>query len=443
MLELKEKQDALLAHHTALAAGGPSWLRDIRDAAAARFLELGLPTTKHEEWKYTNVSPIAKTVFEPAGSEPSPLTADQAASVQFEKLQAPRLVFVNGHFAPELSNLYVVQGLHVSRFLTGAERGAKLAEHNLTRHAVWQEHPFTALNTASFADAVLVEVDRDAVPEQPVYIVYLSVSSGGRPTASHPRVLVVAGANSKAAVVEEYQGLGTGAYLTNCVTEIVAGENAVVEHYKLQRESVNAFHVSTVQLYQERNSTVTTHSVQTGAALARNDVNAVLDGENAEATLNGLFLTAGSQLNDNHTVLDHARPHCRSREFYKGVLDGASTGVFNGRIIVRQDAQKTDAIQSNKNLLLSEHAVINTKPQLEIYADDVRCTHGATVGQLDKEALFYLQSRGVGAADARNMLTHAFAVDVLERMTIGPIRERLDQVLLHRFAGAAEPSKER
>ena len=243
----------------------------------------------------------------------------------------------------------------------------------------------------------------------------------------------MAGANTQAKIVESYVGLDNAVYFTNAVTEIVAGENSVIDHYKLQRESVQAFHVATLQIQQARSTSFSTHSISMGGALVRNDVNAVLDGEGCESVLNGLYLVRGQQHVDNHTTIEHAKPHCSSRELYKGVLDEKARGVFNGRIIVRPGAQKTDSKQTNKNLLLSEEALVNTNPQLEIYADDVKCTHGATIGQLSADALFYLRSRGISLETARNLLTYAFASDITGRIKIEPIRRELENVLFSRL----------
>jgi Fe-S cluster assembly protein SufD len=248
-------------------------------------------------------------------------------------------------------------------------------------------------------------------------------------------VLIVAGRDSQAAVIENYVGLGSSVYWTNAVTEIVAGANARIEHCRLQQEGPAAFHTGFVEIHQSRDSHVTTHSVSLGGALVRNDVEVVLDDEAAECTLTGLYAAREHQHVDNRTCIDHAKPHGTSHQLYKGVLDGHSTGVFNGKIIVRADAQKTDAIQSNKNLLLSEHATINTKPQLEIDANDVKCTHGATVGQIDEEAVFYLRSRGIGYAEARALLTYAFAADILERVSLVPVRDYVEAKLMNWLAG--------
>jgi len=362
-------------------------VEELRREAAAAFAAAGYPTTKWEDWQYTNVAPIAKAEFE----------------------NRPIRGATGG-----------VDGVRISGWRDAS--GAALAK--LGRYASISANPFVALNTARFEDAVVVEVEPGAVVPEPVRIAFHSDS----PAAVHPRILVVAGRNSQASIVEQFTGAGR--YFTNAVTEIVADENAIVEHYKVQQESAEAYHVGTVQIHLARNSNVTTFSLSFGGLLVRNDINAVLDDDNAECTMNGLFLTHGDQHVDHHTLLDHAKPYCRSRELYRGILSDSSTGVFNGKVIVRQDAQKTDAIQSNKNLLLSKDATINTKPQLEIWADDVRCTHGATVGQLDEEALFYLRSRGVESAAARAMLTHAFAGDVLELIKLASLRTRLEELIV-------------
>lgn len=364
-----------------------SQAEELRRRGAAAFEAAGYPTTHMEDWIYTNVAPIAR-----AGFENRPITGAVTGAA----------------------------GVRIS----GRKDASDEALAHLGRYASVEQNPFVALNTAYFDDVVIVEIKPGAVISQPVHIAFHSNS----PAAVHPRVLIIAGRHSQASVVEEFTG--TGAYFTNAVTEIVAAENAVLDHYKVQQESEEAFHVATVQMHQAANSNVTTFSLSLGGALVRNDINGVLAEENAECTMNGLFLAHDHQHVDHHTLLDHASPHCRSREFYRGILGDSSTGVFNGKIVVRQDAQKTDAVQSNKNLLLSRDATINTKPQLEIWADDVRCTHGATVGQLDEEALFYLRSRGVGEAAARAMLKHAFAGDVVERIKIAALRTRLEELIV-------------
>ncbi len=369
----------------------------IREEARKRFADLGFPTTHDEDWRFTSVAPIARTRFEQRGAGPRPAAGSQPApGVRITKLSESPV------------------------------------EPYLARYASYQNNAFVALNTANFEDGLFVHIAKGAVIEEPIELIVQS-SANGHPTVSHPRILIVAEPDSQATIIESYTGNG-GAYFTNPVTEIVAGDHAVIDHYKLQTESAHAFHVSTLQVQVGRDTNFRSHSLSFGGGLVRNDVNAVL-AEGCECTLNGLYLAAGEQHIDNHTSIDHAKPHAASHELYKGILEGHSNAVFNGKILVRKDAQKTDAKQTNKNLVLSEDAVINTKPELQILADDVRCTHGATIGQLDAEAIFYLQSRGIGLADARNLLILAFARDIVDRIKVAPLRERLERLLLEKLHG--------
>lgn len=365
---------------TAVTPNMISGLADIRKRAAERFEAHGFPTTREEEWRFTNVAPIAKAQF--------PTIAPS----------------VNGH-----------------SLRTALERHPGLVEEYLGHYATC-ENPFVALNTANFEDGAFLHIPANTIVEEPLWIDFTAVPD----RTTHPRNLIIADAGSQVQIVERYTGRGP--YFTNAVTEIVVGENAIVEHVKLEEESPDAFHVATIQVRQSPNSNFKSHNISLGGLLVRNDVNAVLS-TGCEGTLNGLYLANGNQHIDNHTVLDHAAPHAASHELYKGILDGASSAVFNGKIFVRKNAQKTDAKQTNKNLVLSENSVINTKPELQILADDVRCTHGATIGQLDEEALFYLRTRGINKADARDLLIYAFARDVIDRIGIPEIRAHLEKAL--------------
>jgi Fe-S cluster assembly protein SufD len=398
----------------------------IRQNAALRFAELGFPTTRDEEWRFTNVSSIAKTQFAAA---PSDVNAREVA--QLDESLSPsegglRLVFVNGRYSPELSAQKLPRGIRATplREANGA------VEAHLARYAAYQDRAFVALNTANFGDGACIEIPKRALVEEPIHLVFLA-TGGEVPVISHPRSLVVIGPDSQATVVESYLGRGAK-YFTSAVTEIVAGDHSVVDHYKLQEEDGRSFHVATLQVQIGRDANFSTHSISLGGGLVRNDINAVL-AEGTEATVNGLYLTSGSQHVDNHTAIDHARPHGTSHELYKGILGGTSAAVFSGKIIVRPGAQKTDAKQTNKNLVLSEDATINTKPEPQIHADDVRCTHGATIGQLDQEAIFYLQSRGIAQEQARDLLTYAFARDIIDRVKVGPLRARLKNIVLERL----------
>lgn len=413
-----------------------SWLRARRTAAMARFAERGFPTIRDEAWKYTSVAPIARTAFRTAdGVRPRSLASGPLASLLFDGLRA---VFVNGRFAPELSALDVPRGLEVLSLRETRARNPERLEPHLTRQAGEEGNAFTALNTAFVEDGAVVFLAAGAVAERPIHLVFFSTNPEGAPTVSHPRCLIVAGPASQARVVESYGGPEGEAYFTNAVTEIVVGENASLDHSKLQRESTAAYHVATITARQERASRFSSHAVSLGAALARNDIEVLLGGEGGECELNGLFMADGKQHTDTHTRIDHAKPHCSSRELYKGVMDGRARGVFNGKIVVRKDSQKTDAYQTNKNLLLSGEALVNSTPQLEIFADDVKCKHGSTTGQLDPTALFYLRSRGIGEAAARSLLTYAFASDLVQRIRVEPLRAQVEAHLRSRLPSAME-----
>ncbi len=441
MTAVKDYQDVYLAsfarREQELAAAGPSWLHEIRKSAVHRFAELGFPTTQLEDWKYTNVARIASTPFQPAPDGPAGVIIEALKGLPLCGLDSSRLVFVNGHYQRELSSLTEFsKGVRAGSLAKLVANGDPALEQHLARYADFENHAFVALNTAFLNEGAFVEIPQGLIVEKPLVLLYISTARG-QPSVSHPRTLVIAGRESQATLIEGYLGVDEELYFTNAVTEIVAGENAVLEYGKFQQESRAAFHLATVQVEQARSSNVSTYSFAFGGALAREDLSVVLAGEGAESALHGLYMTAGQQHVDNHTTIDHAVPHASSRELYKGVLDGQSTGIFNGRVIVRQDAQKTDSKQSNKNLLLSEDAVINSKPQLEIFADDVKCTHGATIGQVDPEAIFYLRSRGIARDQARALLTFAFANEVIERVKYRPMRDRLKDALQARLGTGA------
>ncbi|HMG70166.1 MAG TPA: Fe-S cluster assembly protein SufD, partial [Gemmatimonadaceae bacterium] len=346
------------------------------------------------------------------------------------------LLFVNGAFSEDLSSVTGLgTGVRVTSLAQAIKSGSAVIERHLGKIAPFEQHTFTALNTAFITEGTFIELAADTVVEQPIHVVF--VSDGD--SVSHPRNLIVAGRHSRATVIESYVSLRDSGYFTNAVTEISLGEGAHLDHYKLQRESESAFHVGTVQTRQERNSQLHSFSFAVGGSLARTNIYTSLDGDAATCTLNGLYLTDGAQHIDNQTSIEHIAPNCPSHELYKGVLDGRSHGVFNGKVYVHPEAQKTDGKQSNNNLLLSPTARVDTKPQLEIFADDVKCTHGATVGRLDDMAMFYLNSRGIGPETARMLLTYAFAADVLETIELEPLKKQLERMVLARFADEAVP----
>jgi len=418
----------LADYQTANVPAQPPWVSSARAAALARFERLGFPSTRLEEWRFTPVGAIAEQPFVLASDGVAKADPRQTTALASGSALA---VAVNGRFAPQLSSLEALpKGVQVVSLAAAIGSQAEMVEPFLARLASAEQQPFTALNTAFLRDGVVISVAPHTTVEVPVEVLFMSVAEG-KPTVSHPRLLIVAGENSQVRILERY--IGSGATFTNAVTEVVLGANAVIDHYKVQEDAENAFHIAGMYVHGARNGNFSSHSLTFGGAIVRNDVVAVLDGEGIDCTLNGLYLGNGKQLIDNHTTIDHAQPHCGSHEVYKGILADHARAVFNGKIVVRIDAQKTDAKQTNKALLLSDDATINTKPQLEIFANDVKCTHGAAIGQLDDDAVFYLRSRGLGLDQARAMLIHAFASDILNRVKIPEVREHLEAALTTRL----------
>ena len=387
-----------------------------------RFLTLGVPTTRDEEYKYTDLSALTggKQLFDgPAGSAALAVPA-------YTAIGGPGMEF--GMASPSARSAGTIEpGVRVFRLAEALRRDPDLVARHLGTIAPFEDHALSAANAAFFEDAAVVVADSGVIVSRPIHLIF-----GPGLAARNPRVLVLAGRNASVQVVETY--FGAGAYWRNAVTEIHAAENARVDHYRALLESPDAYHTGLLQATQERDSYVGTFSLSFGGAVVRNDIRTRLNGSGCECSLDGLYTAGQGQHVDHHTAIDHAMPNCNSHQLYKGVLDGNAKGVFNGKIFVRRDAQKTDAVQSNKNLLLSDQAEVNTKPQLEIDANDVRCTHGATIGQLDETAKFYLRSRGISAAQARNILTYAFAADALARIRVDPLREYFEALLLARFA---------
>ncbi len=392
---------------------------DIREQAAARFDALGWPTTQLEEWRFTNVAPITRVDWRTDGQARP--TDHLAASLRGRALA--ELVFVNGRLLEASGG---AAGITIMPMSEAAAHPA--VDNHYARYADYQRHPFTALNTAHAQDGALVVVSDRVAADGFIHLLFIGSGEG---IWSHPRNLIVVGRGSQIAIVESF--LGSGNYFTNAVTEIVASEGAIVDHYKVERESLDSFHVGTVQIHQERSSNVTARSVSLGGGLVRNEVNVALAGEGASLTLDGLFVLADRQHVDNHTVIDHVKPHCDSLELYKGILDEQSRGIFDGLIIVRPDAQKTNSRQVNRNLLLSETAVVDSKPTLEIRNDDVKCSHGSTIGQLDEDAMFYLRARGLGEAEARSLLIYAFASEIVDRMKVDAVKEQIRETMFRRI----------
>ena len=431
-------QDKYLADFQALqssmAGGQPEWARDVRHRALARFGEMGFPTSRrgNEKWKYTNVAPVANQTFEypsvPKEVESNPQAVRRLGPWDNDWVS---LVFIDGHYCGTFESH--PNGLKTSN-LAEAFRGTgsvqDVAEKHLARYASFEDDAFTALNTAFVKDGALVHCPEGHSASSPVHLLHVATNRTDA-TVSHPRTLIVADPNSKLTVVESYIGLSRSPYLTNAVTEIAVGDGARVEHYQLLMDSPGAFHVGSTRVYQRRDSTFTSTGLFRGAAVARNDLSVVLDNEGSSCTLGGLYMTSGTEHIDNNINVDHAKPHTTSRLYYKGILDGSSRAVFGGTVLVREGAQKADAQQSDKNLLLSDDAEVNSKPSLLIYADDVKCAHGATAGHIDEDALFYMRSRGLDLPTANRLLVHAFANEIIEGIQLQAFREYVDRMFLN------------
>lgn len=412
-----------------LVGADQPWLRELRQQALRHFTATGFPGPKDEEWKYTRVRALAETAFAPVVSSSAAVGLDECGEYLLTPMSCFRLVFVDGYFMPGLSEPQELpRGAVVGSLASSLKWQAESFRPVLGVYADYKHQPFTALNTAFMADGAYLYLPAGTVLTKPVHLLFITT---GRSEAvvTHPRNLIVLEPESKLTVIEHYAGLNDSVYFTNAVTEIVMKKGTQLEHIKLQEEAVKSFHIATVQVQQEQDAQFCSRNLALGGRLARNDINSVLAGEGAECTLEGLYALNGERHVDNHTRIDHEQPHTTSQEYYKGILDGKSRAVFNGKVVVHPHAQKVDAHQANRNLLLSEGAEVDTKPELEIYADDVKCAHGATVGQLDKDQVFYLRSRGLEEGAARQMLTSAFAGEIVKRIKLRPVRDRIEHRL--------------
>jgi Fe-S cluster assembly protein SufD len=422
-----------------IARTEPAWLRARRSVARARFAELGLPSQRNEDWRFTSVSEIARLALVPASRGPG----GEAEAARVKDAFAPadlggdELVFVDGLFAPALSRRRETQGVAARSFAHAILHDPERIEPRLGQVSGSAKNGFAALNDALFEDGALVEIAPGTIVRHPIHLVFVSTASA-EPTVSSPRVLLALGAGSEATLVETYVGSPDGVYLTCPVTEALLDENASLVRYKLQQDADTAYHVSHFAARLGPHARFRDFSVSMGAALSRHDLDVLFAGEGGEAVLDGVFFADGARHTDTHTRIDHARAHCSSREVYKGIVDGHGRGVFNGRVIVRPGAQKTDASQTNKNLLLSRQALVHSTPQLEILADDVKCKHGATIGQIDEAALFYLRSRGISELAARSLLTFAFVADLIQRIALPSLRERVESRFAGRLSRVAE-----
>lgn len=403
------------------------WTLCLRKVAISRFSELGFPTTRLEDWKYTNVSPLTGIPFQFIWDKPQ-LMPDSFMNFPFFSFNGSRLAFINGDYTESLSSVLANLAPTAGSLKRAVMEQKQLVERHLAKYAAYQDHSFTALNTAFMADGAFLFIPDNMIIEDPIYLLFITMAPGQLPAFPH-RNLIVMGKNSQANVVEIYVSPAGGAYFTNVVTEAVVGENAVLDHYKMQRESPLAFHIASTHVRLDRNSSFSSHSFSLGSSLVRNEIDVAFEGEGGSCILNGLYIGGETQHIDNHTRIEHIKPRCTSRELYKGILSGRSHGVFDGKLFVHKNAFKSDAQQISRNLLLSEDALVDTKPQLEIYADDVKCSHGATVGQLDSDALFYLRSRGIPLEEAKAILTNAFAGEVIGNVKIDMIRDHLGSCL--------------
>jgi Fe-S cluster assembly protein SufD len=415
-----------------LNGGKESSIHQKRKDALSNFSRLEFPTIKDEEWKYTSIAPLLKFNFVPS-YEKKVVSKEFIKSLLFDEMEHSLIVFINGRFSAENSILLnLPDGVIVGSIAEEIRKNNKELLKHFGKYADHQNHIFTALSTAYTEDGAFIYIPVGKIVEEPVHIIFIS-DSGDEKILTQPRNLFIAQKNSQATIIEHYVGNENQIYFTNAVTEIVAEENSVVGHIKLQEESKKAFHIARMEVDQERSSNFHSHLISTGAELTRNEFNAKFNDEGGECTLNGLYMIDGTQLFDAHTLMDHAKPHCNSHEHYKGILDDKSRGVFNGKIIVRQDAQKTNAFQENNSILLSDEALVNTKPQLEIFADDVKCSHGATIGQMDDDAKFYLKSRGIGEEASKGILLHAFASDVITSIKIESVRNYIEKIITDKF----------
>ena len=413
---------------------GPETLLARRRNAFEHFAQSGFPTAKDEEWRFTPVTPIVRSNWRLEGTpERNPVTPLDLEPYRFGKAGWCTLVFVDGRYAPSLSiRPGLPAGVTVEPFAEALARDPVLLEQYFARTPAAEGTPFAALNAAFAADGAVVRVTRGVELREPVHLLHVTTPAGAGAAVQIRSLLVIEDA-ARAQVVESYAGLGSAASFSNVVTEVTVGEAAWLEHSRIQRESEATFHIGLTMVEQARDSHYRSFTLAAGGAIARHDLRVRLSGENVETLLYGLYLGRGDQLVDNHTVIFHDRPNCRSWEVYKGILDGESHAVFNGKVFVQPEAQKTDAKQTNRNLLLSEGAKVDTKPQLEIFADDVKCTHGATVGRIDESAFFYLQSRGIPRAAAQRILTYAFAAEVIQEVASPPVRTALDRLVAGRL----------
>lgn len=439
---MNETTEHYLNEHALLKNSLPGkelpWLDEYRTTALQQFNSQGFPTLQLEDWKYTNVRPIEKHQFKLAQANGHQIGAAAVNQYRYKDMPCHLMVFIDGYFSASLSDIdELPDGINIKNFSTALQEDGGTLKTHLGSVANIARNGFAAMNSAFMNDGALIELRDNQIVNRPIHLMFLSTSQSERVT-HQPRILILAGNNSQAKIIESYHSLQDNVYFNNVVTEVKLNQDANIEHYKIQQESKKAFHIATLQAYQQRNSTFTSHSISLGSRLARNDINSWMDDEHACCNLYGLYIADERQHTDFHTRIDHAKPHCTSKEAYKGILDGHSRAVFNGQVHVHPDAQKSDAQQTNNNLLLSKNAEVDTKPQLEIYADDITASHGATVGQLDENMMFYLRSRGIDHDTAHALLIYGFARSIVEKISLQPLQKYLENRLFNNIPDAAQ-----
>jgi Fe-S cluster assembly protein SufD len=433
MIEKNTWRDTWAAFREEPGRGAPDWVAELRTRGWDRFEELGFPTLKHEDWRFTDVRPIAGGSFFLANRNGGAPAAN-LEGLGFDGLDGSRLVFVDGRFDEDRSNIdHLPDGVRVANLAAALAETPELVKPHLGRLTEGEDEAFTALNTAFLDDGVFVHVPAGVELPGPVHALFVTTDDS-EPSMTHPRTLFVVEDGARATLIEDYVAIGDGAGFTNPVTEVFVGKRATARHYLIERGSIASYSVSTLYVDQRTDSDFASHSALLGGALVRNNVFPTLNGERCMSVLNGMYVPRGTQLHDSRMRVRHARPNCKSRQYYRGVLGDEGKAMFTGRIIVDEDAQKTDAVQSNKNLLLSDDALVETKPQLEIYADDVKCTHGASIGQIDEQAVFYCRARGIDEKTARRLLVFAFINEILDRMDLEPVRDRLSAIVAERLS---------
>ena len=402
----------------------------IAKEAIENYSRLKFPNNKDEEWRFTNISPLLKHNFQFISGS-SEISRKDIKKFLFGETFKYQFVFVNGKFVKELSSNIPSQNIDISDIETAIDKNAEIFKKHFAKYSKSKESYFSALNSSNINAGAFIYITDNSVIKEPIHLLF--ISDFKLKALVQPRNLFISGKNSQATIIEHYAAISDNTYFTNAVTEIFTGENSTLNHIKIQEESINSFHISETAIEMESNSNFESAAISFGGEISRDEINCKFNGQGCEATLNGLFMLDDSQLHDTHTAIEHAKPFCNSHEHYKGILDGKSRGVFNGKVMVRPNAQKTNAFQENNNIILSNEALVNTKPQLEIFADDVKCSHGATIGQIDQDSMFYLKSRGIGEETARTILIHAFASDVVKSIKVNELRDYLENILELRF----------